>query len=49
MHLTDEIADLEGQTICSFSYEIELDALCLVFKSGHILLLDPVDNTVEEV
>lgn len=44
-----QIEDLQDKETCSFSYKLELDALCLVFKSGHILLLDPLDTFVEEV
>ena len=47
--LQAQVEDLQDTEVCSFSYESELDALSLVFQSGHILLLDPLDVIVEEV
>lgn len=48
MDLQQQIPDLEGKA-CGFSYELELDALCLAYESGQIFLVDPKDGLVDEV
>lgn len=47
--LQAQVPGLEGNEICSFSYELELDALSLIYASGQICLLDPSNGLVEEV
>lgn len=46
--LQDSVPELYAQKTCSFSYQLELDALCIVFRSGQIVLLDPSNNCTEE-
>lgn len=47
--LEDQIPNISESRITSFSFSLELDALCITTSAGHLLLLNVETKELEEV